>query len=179
MITSYHPDLTHEDLNRILSNRGETLAELSASAPVLMVFLRHLGCTFCRETLADLQRVRSDLESQGVIIALVHMSSDLAARTMFARYGLEDVPRFADRHRKLYRAFGLRRGTLGQIFGPVNWKRAFEAGVGSRHGVGKLQGNGFQMPGVFLIDQGTIVAGHAHLQVSDRPDYRKLIPIRA
>lgn len=175
MISRYHPDLTYDDLHTMVSNHGVSLAELSASAPVLMVFLRHLGCTFCRETLADLREARTELESRGVTIGLVHMARDAAAAAMFAEYGLQDVHRFSDQGRRFYRAFGLRRGTLSQLFGPTSWRRAFQAGVRDGHGAGRLQGNGFQMPGVFLVDQGNIIAGYAHLTVSDRPDYRQLI----
>ena len=39
---------------RARTQQGSTLLELSKQAPVLLVFLRHTGCTFCREALADL-----------------------------------------------------------------------------------------------------------------------------
>ena len=38
---------------RIRTNRGQTLQEMSQERPLLLVFLRHRGCPFCRETLAD------------------------------------------------------------------------------------------------------------------------------
>ena len=41
-------------LREIRTEDGVSLADLSATAPVLLIFLRHSGCTFCRQTLSDL-----------------------------------------------------------------------------------------------------------------------------
>jgi hypothetical protein len=46
---------------------GESLLSLSRRRPQLVVCLRHLGCTFCRESLADLARLRSEIESTGAV----------------------------------------------------------------------------------------------------------------
>jgi hypothetical protein len=153
---------------------GRSLLRLSFEQPCLVVFLRHFGCTFCRETLADLAEDRRTLESQGIRIVLVHMSPDDTAREFFARYGLDDVPRIADPQRALYRAFGLARGSLRQLFGPRVWWRGLKAGLLSGHGVGRLQGDGFQMPGAFLLHRGEVQAAYLHVDASDRPDYCRL-----
>lgn len=150
---------------------GPSLAERSQAAPQLVVFLRHLGCTFCRETLADLARVRPHVEAAGVKIVLVHMVADDQAASVFATYGLADVPRLSDPNKQLYRAFELRRGTLAQLFGPHVWLRGIGAGLWQRHGVGWLQGDGFQMPGAFVVHQGRIVRAFRHADAADRPDY--------
>ena len=62
-----------EAVRTLPSQGGQTLAQLSAERPVLVVFLRHTGCAFCREALSDLQKQRSGIESRGTSIALVHM----------------------------------------------------------------------------------------------------------
>ena len=165
----------HEVLSRMVANDGSTFDELSAAAPVLMVFLRHLGCSFCRQTLADLRDARPDLESSGMSLALVHMADEVRAARLFRRYRLDDVPRFSDPDKRLYGAFGLGQGTLRQLIGRRNWIRAFEAAVVRRHGAGWPVGDFRQMPGVFLMDQGAIVAGHVHVDAGERPDYRRLV----
>lgn len=155
------------------SNTGKTLAELSADRPVLVVFLRHAGCTFCREALSDLQQQRSRIEARGVSLALVHMISDDAAAQFFAKYNLADVPRFSDPDRGLYHAFDLRRGSLWQLLGPSVWWRGAKAFF-SGHGVGPLQGDGFQMPGTFVLHRGQIVQAFRNKTAGDRPDYSQL-----
>lgn len=157
----------------VRSNGGQTLAELSAKRPVLVVFLRHAGCTFCREALSDLQQQGSRIEARGVYLALVHMISDDAAAQFFDKYSLADVPRFSDPGRELYRAFDLQRGSLWQLLGPPVWWRGAKAFIAG-HGVGSLQGDGFQMPGTFVLHRGQIVQAFRNKTSGDRPDYSQL-----
>ncbi len=156
------------------TQHGVTLQELTEMAPTLLVFLRHIGCTFCREAVADLGARRRDIEANGTRIALVHMSSDAEIAPFLARYHLEDAPRVSDPNCNLYRAFGLTRGSVGQLFGPKVWLRGFHAGVLEGHGVGRLHGDGFQMPGVFLMFHGEILRSYRHHSAADRPDYVSL-----
>ncbi|MEO7962475.1 MAG: hypothetical protein ABIT38_01045, partial [Gemmatimonadaceae bacterium] len=58
---------------RAISNEGTSLLALSNDKPRLVVFLRHGGCTFCKEALADLRQQRRGIEAAGVEIVLVHM----------------------------------------------------------------------------------------------------------
>jgi len=139
------------------------------------VFLRHFGCTFCREALADVAAARERLEAAGARVTLVHMAGDREAHTFIARYGLADVARVSDPERQLYRAFELRRGRLGQLFGAKVWWRGLRAGLLDGHGVGALAGDGFQMPGAFVVHEGRIVRRFAHDSAADRPDYCALV----
>lgn len=166
-----------EGLGRAMSTRGSTgatLADLSLGRSVLVVFLRHAGCTFCREALADLADARDRLASQGVDIALVHMGTDASASTLFGRYGLGDVPRFSDPERHLYKAFGLFHGTVGQLLGPKVVARGVRAAWIERHGLGRPVGDPRQMPGAFVVRDGRIIASFRHRSAGDRPDYSAL-----
>lgn len=165
------PEVAEDTLKRYTNAAGQSLEHLSLNQPTLVVFLRHAGCTFCREALADLQNNRERLEQQGVQIALVHMGTEEQGRAFFANYGLQDVPQFSDPDRQLYRYFDLKLGKFSQLFGPRVWWRGFFAAIVRGHGVGKLQGNGFQMAGTFLLHHGKIVKGYPLKDASDRPDY--------
>ena len=59
---------------------GTDLRTLTEQRPQLVVFLRHFGCTFCRETLADLVNRRHDIEAHGLGIVLIHMATDTRGR---------------------------------------------------------------------------------------------------
>lgn len=149
---------------------GESLLSLSRRQPRLVVCLRHLGCTFCRESLADLARLRPDIESSGTGLVLVHPADDERAAALFASYGLEDLPRLADPEQVLYQALGLARGSLLQLLGPrVLWR----AGAATLRGhlLGRKDGDTRQMPGVFLVQDGGIVEAFRHRDVADKPDY--------
>ncbi|MCR9247497.1 MAG: SelL-related redox protein [bacterium] len=150
---------------------GADLLTASKRQPQFLVFLRHFGCTFCREALADLAAINERLRTAGTRLVLVHMSSENEARDLFQRYGLADVTAISDPDRVLYRAFALRRGTPTQLLGWSVWKRGFEAGVKQGHGIGWLRGDAAQMPGAFVVSQGHVVAQFIHETAADRPDY--------
>ena len=157
---------------------GVTLEEWSRRGPVLLVFLRHLGCTFCRETLADLREQRARIEADGTRIVLVHMNPPEVAAKFFAGYGLGDLEHVSDPEKRLYRAMELARGSIGQLFGPRLWVRGVGAGLLRRHFVGGLAGDGLQMPGAFVLRDGRVVRAFRHADASDRPDYCALAAAR-
>jgi hypothetical protein len=164
-----------EAMERAYTQDGGTLAEASFESPLLLVFVRHFGCTFCREALAELNQKRGDIERQGVRLGIVHMGPDRAAQEMFDRYGLHGVLRISDPDRLLYRAFDLRRGRLAQLLGPKVWWRGWQAGIVRGHGIGKLAGDGFQMPGVFLVHRGGVVHSFRHKSAADTLDYNVFV----
>ena len=160
---------------RARTDRGLSIEELSRTGPVLLVFLRHSGCTFCREALADIAAQRRSIEASGATIVLTHMGEPEMGRDFFRKYGLDDLQQVSDPGQGLYRAFGLPRGDLGMVFGPKVWLRGFDAAILRRHGVGRLVGDGFRMPGIFLIFHGQILRSYRHQSVADRPDYTKFV----
>lgn len=160
------------DANRqIRDQHGESIESLSRSQDCLLVFLRHSGCTFCREALDDLRKQRPELERRGVRPILVHMADEPSGRDFFATYGLEDWSRVSDPDCTLYRAYGLGRGRIGQLLGPAVWWRGFRAAILAGHAVGPPVGDGFQMPGTFLLRDGKVIAEYRHKTAADRPDY--------
>lgn len=158
-----------ETLDSAVTQSGKRLVELSQASLVLLVFLRHAGCTFCREALADIAKDRRDIEARSARIILVHMADSQEIETLLEKHGLARIDRICDSEQKLYRAFGLGRGTAWQLAGPkVLWRAV---GALWRHGIGLPIADGFQMPGVFLIENATIVGRFRHRSAADRPDY--------
>lgn len=158
-------------LNRARSQSGESLDQLAARNPLLLVFLRHAGCTFCREALSDIAASRAELERQGIRIVLVHMGDAEALDKLLVEQGLAGVDRIADPDRHLYRAFGLKRGKPTQLFGPKVLWRAIAEGALARHGIGKPSADPSQLPGVFFIDKSMVRRRFRHRTAADRPDY--------
>lgn len=165
-----------QSLRDMTTSRGRTVAALSHTQPVLLVFLRHFGCTFCREALQDLSNNLSRIERLGAGLVLVHMSDDKTANEYFDSYQLSGVEHVADPGCKHYRTFGLAKGTARQLFGLHSWIRGFQAGVIDGHGVGyRPLGDGFQMPGVFVIKDGQVSGKFIHKLAGDRPAYVDLL----
>ena len=52
-------------LREYRTETGRTLLELLDESPLLLIFLRHFGCSFCRQTLDDVSRIRHRLRRKG------------------------------------------------------------------------------------------------------------------
>lgn len=163
-----------EALNALHDERGISLRTLCDERQTLVVLLRHSGCTFCKQTLADLARWQDSIAAEGLHLAIVTMSPTPADVRAFAnKYGVTKSACFADPDRILYRALELKRGNLFQLFGLsviLAGLRAFKEG----HGVGKLEGDGFQMPGAFVIHRDKVLRAYRHRTAGDRPDLAQL-----
>jgi peroxiredoxin len=155
------------------SQTGQSLASLLAERSVFLVFLRHFGCTFCREAVAELAEKRAIIEAQGAPLAFVHLGTEEKAKWFFKPYGLLDVPRFSDPDGKLYEAFGLVRAQLRQFLNSDNILRLLLAWTHG-HFAFFPEGDIQRMPGVFLLEKGEIRKAFRHKLISDRPDYLAL-----
>ena len=161
-------------LEGLRDDQGRTLRELTDQGQALVVLLRHSGCTFCKQTLSDLARWQHDIEKAGVGLAVVGMTaSPERLRSLGQQHGLTSANWFADPDRLLYRALELGRGSFLQLFGPRVWVAGVRAALRG-HGIGKLEGDGFQMPGACVIHRGRVVRAFRHATAADRPDLKEL-----
>ena len=164
-------DNLRQQLEQWRTQTGQTFAEVADAQPALTVFLRHSGCPFCREALAEIAKARESIEAQGVQIVLVHMMNDAQAESMFAKYHLDDVARISDPDQELYAAFELTRGGMGEVMGPRIWWRGFRTTFLQGNTPGKPEGDVFQLPGTFLVYRGEILKAYRSKDSADKPDY--------
>ncbi len=136
------------------------LASFYRERPLVLIFLRHFGCIFCREQVAQL---RSHPEWN---VLFVTMGTQEEA-TEF-RQSMESPHRFiSDPNKRLYEDFGLRRGSFGQMFSPRTFKRGFQA-TRAGNSVGKPVGDPWQLSGAFLIGtDGRVLGEHRSSDASD------------
>ncbi len=150
---------------------GETLADASMERPLVLVFLRHFGCTFTRQILRGLQELEQQARQNGSSLVLVHMLRSGEEIDYLGHNS--DVPRIADPRCELYRSFGLGKGGFLELFGPhVWWRGAISVFKGC--GVGHLAGDGLQMPGAFLFHHGKIIHSQPAHSAADLPDLTAL-----
>jgi hypothetical protein len=161
-------------LESVTTDAGRRFVDLSNEAPLLLVFLRHAGCTFCREALADISQARARIEGKGARIVLVHMADRAAMQELVVKHSLQDLERICDSSQVLYQTFGLERGSLRQLAGARVWWRGFMAGVVAGHGRGPASADVRQMPGVFYLEKGMIAGYFRHHSAADRPHYESL-----
>ena len=106
-------------------------------------------------------------------VVFVHQGSVHEGDRFFDRYWPE-ARAIADPDLELYAAFGLGRGSLGEVIGP---KAILAAGRALLRGnlVGKPVGDVKVMPGAFLLRDGAIVWNHDYAHSGDRPDFESLV----
>src|SRR5271169_560914 len=86
----------------IHAESGASLLELAQASPVLLVFLRHFGCSFCRQAISDVAELRGKLDERGVRPVFVHLGTPERAKPFFDYYGIGDVERVSDPEAKVY-----------------------------------------------------------------------------
>ena len=72
-------------LGEYRTETGRTLLDLVDESPLLLIFLRHFGCSFCRQTLDDVSRIRAQIEARGIRPVFVHLGTPERAKPMPVR----------------------------------------------------------------------------------------------
>lgn len=148
--------------------RSGTLRDQLGSEPTLLVFLRHSGCLFCRETVADLREVAAANPDYPPVL-FVHQGTAEDGAGFFGRYWPE-ARAIADPNRLLYTAFGIGRVNVGQVFDAGLWACGLRA-TRKGHSAGVPVGDIFVMPGLFLVQGETVLWRHEFRHAGDHPDF--------
>lgn len=142
--------------------------------PALVVFLRSFGCTFCREAIADVAAARTAIEAAGASIVFVHSGPREEAETWFSKYGISGASQISDPGLEHYAAFGLGQTGVLSLVDPRVWTRG--AACARSHGFGsQTPAMMRQLPGVFVVQGGGVLASYRHGSPADRPDYVRLV----
>ncbi|MBV8632208.1 MAG: hypothetical protein JOZ83_14870 [Silvibacterium sp.] len=162
-------------LGQTRTESGKTLLDLADLQPVLLVFLRHFGCTFCRQALDDVSKIRPELMKRGIHVVFVHLGSPERAKPYFDYFSLSDVERVSNPDGSLYQdpVFALARGSLWQIIRPAVWIGWLRGAI-FKYQIGLLKEDALQMPGVFFLKDRAIANFYRHRTIADRPDYLKI-----
>lgn len=153
-----------------------TLRDQLGSGTTLIVFLRHFGCMFCRETLADMRKI-SEEDPRFPDTLFFYQGSATEGRAFLRRYwpGLRAV---ADQRAEFYEGFGVERAGLVKALGPKVWRARSQAKA-KGHENGERSGDIWRMPGAFLVHGGEIVWAHEYGHAADHPDYGEISQVAA
>jgi hypothetical protein len=153
---------------------GRTLLSLLDEQPMMLIFLRHLGSLWTRESLESLARAAPALNRRQVRPVLVHMASNERAASLLKRYGLGHLEHLADPGRHLYRApgFHLLRTTGVKEFLKVGAYLTIARRSLLRHGIG-LSGaeDATQLPGVFYLHDRSVYRAFRPKRICDQVDF--------
>jgi hypothetical protein len=130
------------------------LATEWAKRPAVVVWLRHFGCVFCREQVAEIRGRRTEIEARGAGIVFVGNGTARAA-AWFQKKFAADSTVLTDPDLVTYKAIGARSGLLSTM-GPSAWGaglRAFRSGA--RQSMTK--GHPYQQGGLVILAPGNRV----------------------
>src|SRR3982075_3863601 len=170
-------DEVAQTLASIRTESGANLLALVEASPVLLVFLRHFGCSFCRQAISDVAELKGELDKRGVRPVFVHLGTAERAKPFFDYYGIGDVERVSDPEAAGYQLplFALPRMhpalTLFQASVWMGWLK----GALFKHGIGAIKEDGHQMQGIFFLKGPKIVRQFRYKTIADEPNYLKLV----
>ncbi|MEX1021583.1 MAG: peroxiredoxin-like family protein, partial [Dehalococcoidia bacterium] len=130
----------------VLAPSGDAvrLDSLWAERPALLVLVRHFGCQFCREQLADLRDTFPQVEAAGVQPAVIGNGTPLMAQAFLQETGVE-APLYTDPPREVYRALGTKRPSARVFLQPRQWWYFIRAAARGYFPKAKPQGDPAQL----------------------------------
>jgi hypothetical protein len=170
-------DQIAQTLASVKTESGANLLALVEASPVLLIFLRHFGCAYCRQAISDIAELKSELDRRGVRPVFVHLGTSDRARPFFEYYGIGDVERVSDPEAKVYRepVFAVeRKSFLMTLLPPKVWL-GWLKGAAFKHGMGAIKEDPGQMQGLFFLNGPKIVRQFRYRTMADEPDYLKLV----
>lgn len=157
------PELTFES-----ENGAVEICTRWRDGPLVVAFLRHFGCAFCREHLAHLDQARDEIHAAGGDVVAIFQNRGREVRDFCDQRGV-GLDCLGDPHREGYEAVSLEKGSWKEHLGPQLVKRYLQA-ARSGHGPGLPKGDIAQRPGTFVVGtDGRIAYAHYNRDSSDNP----------
>lgn len=148
------------------SGEQRRLSEFWAHGPVLVMFMRHFGCSCLAERWDSLREDLPALEAAGAHVVAICQAEPPRALAVATRRGYP-FSLLCDPERTAYAAFGLLEGSPAQVVHDFPWRPGHPAGaqamgLDARRGTERaFVDSPWQLPGEFVIgSDGRIV--HAH-----------------
>lgn len=151
------------------------LSQRWRDGPLVVSFMRHFGCTFCREHLEHLRESYEEITAAGGDVVSIFMYSGQASHDFCAgrRLPFDCV---GDPLRAAYAELDIRRGRLRELYGWGVIRRARPA-VKTAGGTHSPQGGDIaQLPGTFVVaPSGRLTLAHYSANAADNPSIETIL----
>jgi peroxiredoxin len=154
--------------------------------PIVLTFLRHFGCAFCREFILKLRAAHTDFIERGAEVVAIAQGNALQT-SHFAHMQRLPFPTLADPSREAYQAFALievsyaklwHHSVIREGFALANRGEVPDIGYTIQASVPTNNISLRQMGGTFIIDQGGFIHfTHIDQQVYDHPTIEELLQV--
>jgi peroxiredoxin len=151
------------------------ISTLWREKPLVLVFLRHLGCTFCRQQLAWLARDYQRFAAAGANVACVAQGDAKVGKAYVLLLDLPFPLLLCGNDLAVYRQYGLTQANVVSMLNPVMIFKGL-ASLLQGHKQTEVIGDGRQLGGAFLIDRtGTVRYIHRNADPSDNAKNDQLL----
>lgn len=134
--------------------------------PAALVFLRHFGCSFCREHAADLQQDIGRIRGAGGDVVAIGMGTPAHAADFRRSSGI-DFELLVAPDASLHQAAGLAGGSWMKVLGPRAWPSVVRV-TRKGHRAKRTGADMSQLGGTFVIDtDGGVVWEHRAVHSGD------------
>lgn len=148
-----------------------TLRDQLGDSPMLLVFLRHFGCLFCREMVGELRRT-AEANPDYPDVLFFFQGTATEGRAFLRRYW-PAARAVADPGLEFYEMLGVRQASLMEALGPkviASRKRARDGGYEG----GARSGDIWRMPGLFAVQGERVLWQHDAAHAADHPDFEAI-----
>ncbi len=148
-----------------------TIKEISTDG-TLFVFLRQLGCVFCREFISVLKSQKEIGANFPKIVFVCH-GSVKQATTFFDEF-YPNAQFVCDKDEELYKAFDLKNGNIFQLVGPkviYHGIRLLFKGETNK----KTIGNPRRLSGLFYLNKSEVKWAYYYKNASDHPSITQVL----
>jgi peroxiredoxin len=158
-----------------IEGQSVQLSDFWRDKPLALVFLRHLGCTFCQQQLAWLKQDYPRFQSAGAEVVCIAEGDAKVGKAYAILYDLPFPLLLSDSDLGIYREYGLLRGSAIDLLKPSLLLRGLKSFL-QGHIQTKLEGDPGQLGGAFVIDRsGTVRYLYRSKDASDTVKVETLI----
>ncbi len=161
---------------KLVDNTVVELENIWQKGPVLISFLRHFGCTFCREWLSELEKHHGEITDAGMQSVAVAMGETKHAERYCGELA-PDVTCVLQEDADPYKAYGLTQGGVKELMS----FDVLKAGIRSYakgHRQGQVMGDTRMLPGAFIVDtHGKIRYAYYGKHAGDHPPMHELLEV--
>ena len=148
-----------------------SLRDQLASSETLLVFLRHFGCIFCRETVGELRKATTEIDDFPDV--LFFFQGTPTEGRAFLRRDWPNARAVADPDLEFYERFGVRRASYLEALGPAVFSAGRKARKKGYEG-GSLSGDIWRMPGIFVVEGERVIWSYRPRHAADHPDFNEI-----
>ncbi|KAL0488886.1 regulator of G-protein signaling [Acrasis kona] len=172
--------LTEGILYSFNTNKGISIGEISKKHKILLLFLRHTNCCFCKEALLDLSDNYKTLIKYNTIPIVVHMESPAYFERFLKKFAdgnqtMENLTSAYDEDNRISKEFKIKSGWSTQIKYIVEILTRAATNQFVNNPVKPPGTDDTRIPALFIIEDNKIINEFRHDHVAVRADYLRVL----